>query len=118
MGLYTVRWVLCVDPGSVLPIRVLRWQQGLHTNFWKPCGWVWTCVLGLRAPFRYGKNRGVQYERGWQEGDGLTRKGEEDSGAGYKDSVALKMAGRCLSIYLFIITFTEHLLYARLLSRS
>ena len=104
-------WVLLVDPGSVLPVRVLCWQQGLHPYFWKLCGLVWLCVLGLRAPFRCGKKR-VHCERGLQEGDGLTREAEEDSRAGYKDSVALKMAGSCLFIYLFLITFIEHLIYA------
>ena len=100
--------MLRVDPGSVLPIRVLCWQQGLHTYFWKLCGLVWMCVLGLRAPFRYVKKRGVQCETGLQEGDGLTRDGEEDSRAGCKDSVALKMARSCLFFFFlnrFILFF-------------
>ena len=111
MVLCALLWVLLVDPGSVLPVRVLCWQQGLHPYFWKLCGLVWQCVPGLRAPFRCGKKR-VHCERGLQEGDGLTREAEEDSRAGCKDSVALKMAGGCLFIYLFLITFIEHLLYA------
>lgn len=55
--LHVLRWVLCMDPGSVMPIRG---QQGLYASFWWLCGWVWMLVLRWRrAPFRYRKKRGV-----------------------------------------------------------
>lgn len=111
MVLCALLWVLPGDPGSVLRVGVLPWQRGLHPYLWKLCGFVWLCVLGLRVPFRCGKKR-VHCEGDLQKGDGLIREGEEDSRAGCKDSVALKMAGSCLFICLFLITFIEHLLYA------
>lgn len=72
------------------------------------------CVLGPRGPFRCGKKRRLQGKRGLQEGCGLAGEGKATL-TGYKDLMALEVAGSCLFIYLFLNTFIEHRLYAELL---
>lgn len=65
--------------------------------------WVDVVVhFGAEGPFRYGKKRGVQCERCMQEGRGLPKKGERDSGSGRKDFAGLG-DDRELFSHLFIL---------------
>lgn len=65
--------------------------------------WVGMVVFsGAEGPFRYGKKRGVQCERGMQEGHGLPREGKGDAGSGYEDFAGLG-DDRELFIHLFIL---------------
>ena len=109
--------------GSVCPSLGATWGPRFSSASWSialatgssplPLEALWVCVAvcsGAEGSFPVWEEESTLYNL--QKGDGLTREGEEDSRAGCKDSVALKMAGSCLFICLFLITFIEHLLYA------
>lgn len=79
---------------------------------------MWLCILGLKALSGMGRREEFSVRDVCRKDVAFPKKGKGTLGQVVKILLALEMIGSCLVIYSFLNTFIEHLLYAKLLSRS